>query len=89
MFALIPTVVSSVCFMRAMRYIAPGVVAMVLTLEVALVIIWSHVFLDERVKPVQLLGAVVVIAGVLAAQWVNSRGAKEAAASLASATPAL
>jgi len=88
MFALIPTVVSSVCFMRAMRYIAPGVVAMVLTLEVALVIMWSHVFLGERVKPVQLLGAAVVIVGVLAAQWVNSRGAKEAAASLA-ATPAL
>jgi drug/metabolite transporter (DMT)-like permease len=87
MFALIPTVVSSVCFFRAMRHIAPGVVAMVLTLEVALVIVWSIVFLDEDVRPIKLLGAAVVVAGVLVAQWVNIRAARSAAASPIPAVP--
>jgi drug/metabolite transporter (DMT)-like permease len=82
MFALIPTVVSSVCFFRAMRHIAPGVVAMVLTLEVALVIVWSIVFLGETIRPIKLFGAAIVVAGVLVAQWVNIRAARSAAASL-------
>lgn len=76
LFALIPTVLSSVCFFRALRHIAPGVVAMVLTLEVALVIVWSVLFLDEDVRPIKLLGAVVVVAGVLVAQWVDTRAAR-------------
>lgn len=76
LFALIPTVVSSVCFFRALRHIVPGVVAMVLTLEVALVIVWSMLFLGEDVRPVKLLGAGVVVAGVLVAQWVNTRAAR-------------
>ena len=84
LFALIPTVLSSVCFFRALRHIAPGVVAMVLTLEVALVIVWSVLFLDEEVRPIKLLGAVVVVAGVLVAQWVDTRAARaHTAASLA------
>ncbi|MGB8861106.1 MAG: DMT family transporter [Ilumatobacteraceae bacterium] len=84
MFALIPTVVSSVCFFRALRYVAPGVVAMVLTLEVALVIVWSVVFLGESVRPVQVLGASTVVAGVLVAQRVHIRGARaDVAANLA------
>lgn len=84
LFALIPTVLSSVCFFRALRHIAPGVVAMVLTLEVALVIVWSVLFLDEDLRPIKLLGAVVVVAGVLVAQWVDTRAARaHAAASLA------
>lgn len=80
MFALIPTVVSSVCFFRAMRHIAPGVVAMVLTLEVALVIVWSILFLDESIRPIKLVGAAVVVGGVLVAQWVDIRAARSAAA---------
>jgi drug/metabolite transporter (DMT)-like permease len=71
LFALIPTVVSSVCFFRSLRYIAPGIAAMVLTLEVALAIVWSVLFLGEHVRFVQVVGAAVVVAGVLLAQWVN------------------
>ena len=79
LFALIPTVVSSVCFFRSLRYIAPGIAAMVLTLEVALAIIWSVIFLGEHVRFIQILGAVVVVAGVLLAQWVNANAARRSA----------
>jgi drug/metabolite transporter (DMT)-like permease len=76
LFALIPTVVSGVCFFRAMRYVAPGAVAMVLTVEVALVILWSVLFLGEDVRPIQLAGATVLVGGVLLAQWVNIRDSR-------------
>lgn len=70
-FALVTAVISNVCFFRAMKYINPGVVAMIMTLEVALAIVWSVLFLHEHVSALKLVGAAVVIAGVLLAQWVN------------------
>ena len=42
----------------------------------ALAILWSVVFLGEKVSGIKLLGAAVVIAGVLLAQWVNVREAR-------------
>ncbi len=72
-FALIPTVVSTICFFQAMRHITPGAVAMVQTLEVALVILWAVLFLGEELKAIKVAGAVVVVAGVLLAQWANLR----------------
>ena len=82
MFALIPTVVSSICFFQAMRHIVPGAVAMVLTLEVALVILWSVLFLGEELRAIKVAGAIVVVSGVLLAQWVNIRQARLAAVPL-------
>jgi probable blue pigment (indigoidine) exporter len=76
LFALVPTVIANICFFRAMRHIAPGVVAMIMTAEVALAILWSVIFLGETVGGVELIGATVVIAGVLLAQWVNVREAR-------------
>lgn len=73
LFALVPTVISNVCFFRALRRVVPGVVAMVLTLEVALAILWSVLFLGESLRPVQYLGAAVVVVAVLLAQWVGLR----------------
>lgn len=75
-FALIPTVVSSICFFQAMRHIVPGAVAMVLTIEVALVIVWAVVFLGEELQAIKVVGAVVVVVGVLLAQWANLRQAR-------------
>ncbi|MCE9622957.1 MAG: DMT family transporter [Actinomycetia bacterium] len=77
-FALIPTVVSSICFFQAMRHIVPGAVAMVLTIEVALVIGWAVLFLGEEIRAIKIVGAVVVVAGVLLAQWANLREARMA-----------
>jgi drug/metabolite transporter (DMT)-like permease len=72
MFALIPTVMSTVTFFLALRYLAPGVAAMVLTVEVVLVIAWSVIFLGEDVRPIQIIGAAVVVGGVLLAQRVRA-----------------
>lgn len=77
LFGLVPTVIANVCFFRALRHIAPGVVAMIMTLEVALAILWSWLFLGESVPAVKMLGAAVVIAGVLIAQWVNLRTVRD------------
>jgi drug/metabolite transporter (DMT)-like permease len=76
LFALVTGVVSTVCFFRAMRHIAPGVVAMIMTLEVALAILWSVLFLGESVSAIKIVGAAVVMAGVLIAQWANLRDAR-------------
>jgi drug/metabolite transporter (DMT)-like permease len=42
--------------------------AMIMTLEVALAIVWSAVFLGEEVSPLEAVGATVVILGVVLAQ---------------------
>lgn len=75
LFALVPTVAAITCFFRALRYLSPTAVAMVLTVEVALVILWSVFFLDERASAIKLIGAGVVMAGVLLAQWLSARTA--------------
>ncbi|MFZ9628892.1 MAG: DMT family transporter [Ilumatobacteraceae bacterium] len=77
LFALVPTVISTACFFRAMRRIAPGVVAMIMSLEIALAILWSVLFLGERPRGVQYAGAGVVIAAVLLAQWVGLRDERQ------------
>ena len=58
-----------------MRHIVPGVVAMIMTVEVALAILWSVIFLGDT-SGIELVGAAVVMAGVLLAQWVNVREAR-------------
>lgn len=68
LFALVPTVIASIFFFGAMRLTNSGVVAMLMTLEVVFAIIWSVLLLGERVRPVKLLGAAVVVVGVLMAQ---------------------
>ena len=50
---------------------------MVLTLEVALTILWSSLFLGERLRGIQYAGALVVVAAVLLAQWVGLRDARQ------------
>jgi drug/metabolite transporter (DMT)-like permease len=80
LFALVPTVISNICFFRALRFVAPGIVAMVLTLEVALAILWSVLFLGESLRAVQYAGAAVVVVAVLLAQWVGLRDARQRSA---------
>lgn len=73
MFAILPTVIATLTMFRAMTYVQAGVVAMVMPLEVVLAIIWSVLFLGEELDALQAVGAAVVIAGVVVAQWVNRR----------------
>lgn len=68
LFALIPTVAALVCFFRASRALPPAVVAMIMTLEVALAIAWSVIFLGEHLGLIELIGAAAVTVGVVIAQ---------------------
>ena len=80
LFALIPTVAATACFFRALRHLAPGVMAMIMTLEVVLAIAWSAVFLGEHVSALEATGATVVVLGVVLAQRTNAVGESKVAA---------
>ncbi len=82
LFALIPTVAATTFFFRALRHLAPGVMAMIMTLEVALAIVWSAVFLGEDVGLLEAVGATVVILGVILAQRTNAIGEAKVAAGI-------
>jgi drug/metabolite transporter (DMT)-like permease len=75
-FAVVTGSVSTICFFRAMRHVSPGVVAMIMTAEVALAVLWSVYLLGEKVSAVKVLGACVVVAGVVFAQWSNIHEAR-------------
>jgi len=77
LFALVPTLLSSVFFYRALRHLPPGLMAMIMTVEVAMAIFLSVLFLGETVSGMQLLGAAVVIGGVLLAQAASVREARQ------------
>ena len=67
-FVLVPTVGAMSAFFLAMRDISPTLVAMILTFELALVILWSWLLLGESIEPIQIAGALTVAIGVLWAQ---------------------
>ncbi len=72
LFALVPTALAIALFFRALRSISPGLLAMIMTFEIALAIIWSMLLLGERLSAIKLLGAGVVMAGVALAQWAST-----------------
>ena len=80
LFALIPTVAATTCFFRALRHISPSLLAMIMTVEVALTIVWSALFLGEHIRLVEGLGAAVVIVGVIMAQRSYAVGETKVAA---------
>lgn len=53
---------------------------MIMTVEVALAIVWSAVFLGERITVMEGIGATVVIAGVVLAQRTDPVGEDRVAA---------
>ncbi len=67
-FAIVPTIVSGACFYQALRFLAPTCVAMIATLEPVLTIMWAVLLLDEELQPVQVVGGVLVLVGVIWAQ---------------------
>lgn len=71
LFVLVPTVLAITTFFLALRDLDPTVLAMILTLEIALAIIWSVIFLGEDIGPAQVIGALMVAAGVLWSERVD------------------
>ena len=82
LFALVPTVFASICFFGAMRHTSAAVVAMMMTLEVVFAILWSILFLGEAVRPLKLVGAAVVVVGVLLAQRAGRESGDDATGEL-------
>jgi drug/metabolite transporter (DMT)-like permease len=66
--AAISTVLASMAFFLGVRRLGPSSAALVATTEPVLTLIWVVLILDESLKSVQLLGAALVIVGVLWSQ---------------------
>lgn len=66
--AAISTVLASMAFFLGVRRLGPSSAALVATTEPVLTLIWVVLILNESLKPVQLLGAALVIVGVLWSQ---------------------
>ena len=66
--AAISTVLASMAFFLGVRRLGPSSAALVATTEPVLTLIWVVLILNESMKPVQLMGASLVIVGVLWSQ---------------------
>ncbi|MEY3619251.1 MAG: hypothetical protein RL726_1949, partial [Actinomycetota bacterium] len=66
--AAISTVLASMAFFLGVRRLGPSSAALVATTEPVLTLIWVVLILDESLEPIQLLGAALVIVGVLWSQ---------------------
>jgi drug/metabolite transporter (DMT)-like permease len=68
--ALISTVVASMTFFLGLRHLGPASAALVATSEVVLGLMWVVLFLGDSLKVIQVLGAILVIIGVVWSQRV-------------------
>jgi drug/metabolite transporter (DMT)-like permease len=66
--ALISTVIASMGFFLGVRHLGPASAALVATTEPVLTLIWVVVILGDSLKAIQLLGAALVIIGVVWSQ---------------------
>ncbi len=66
--AAVSTVLASMAFFLGVRRLGPSSAALVATTEPVLTLIWVVLILDESLKPVQIVGATLVIVGVLWSQ---------------------
>lgn len=66
--AVVSTVVASMAFFLGVRHLGPAPAALIAATEPVLTLIWIVTILDESLEPIQLLGAALVIAGVIWSQ---------------------
>ncbi|HSK48143.1 MAG TPA: DMT family transporter, partial [Coriobacteriia bacterium] len=65
---LIPTFIAVVLYLEGIRALGPSQAAVISTLEPLFTIMLAAIVLGERLAPLQLLGAGLVLVGVLAAE---------------------
>jgi drug/metabolite transporter (DMT)-like permease len=65
---LVPTFAAVVLYLEGIRGLGPSQAAVISTFEPLFTIVLAALLLDERLVPLQLLGAVLVLAGVVAAE---------------------
>jgi drug/metabolite transporter (DMT)-like permease len=66
--ALISTVIASMGFFLGVRHLGPASAALVATTEPVLTLIWVVIIFGDSLKAIQLLGAALVIIGVVWSQ---------------------
>lgn len=66
--AVISTVIAGMAFFLGVRHLGPASAALIAATEPVLTLIWIVTILDESLEPIQLLGATLVIAGVIWSQ---------------------
>jgi len=69
---LIPTLAAVLLYLNGVRRLGPAQAAIVSTMEPIFTIAMAAVFLGERLDGMQLLGAALVVAGVVTAEWRQS-----------------
>ncbi|MCU1502220.1 MAG: family transporter [Ilumatobacteraceae bacterium] len=74
--AVISTVIAGIAMLNGIGSLGPAATATIATLEPVLTLVWAVVILDESLRPVQIGGALLVIAGVTWAQRLATRGAE-------------
>ena len=65
---VISTVVAATAFLLAVARLGPAPAALFASIEPAITLVWIVVFLGESLVPIQIIGAVLVIAGVVWSQ---------------------
>lgn len=76
---LVPTFLAVVLYLQGIRRLGAAQAAIVSTMEPVFTIVLAWLVLGERLSLVQLLGAALVIAGVVAAEWPRPKVAEELA----------
>lgn len=66
--AVISTVIASMAFFLGVRHLGPAPAALIAATEPVLTLIWIVTILHESLEPIQLLGASLVITGVIWSQ---------------------
>jgi len=79
---LVPTFAAVVLYLEGIRRLGASQAAIVSTFEPLFAIALSAVFLGERLDPLQLVGAAVVLAGVVLSEWGAAGAGVEKAASV-------
>ncbi|KAF0207335.1 MAG: hypothetical protein FD171_1836 [Actinobacteria bacterium] len=70
---IVPTFLAVLLYLNGVRRLGPAQAAIVSTTEPLFTIAMAAVFLGERLEPMQLAGAALVVAGVVAAEWRQPR----------------
>lgn len=65
--AVVSTYLSRICFVNAVARLGSGQVSLMSPLETFLTVVWSMLFLGERLSPLQWLGGVLVMSSALLA----------------------
>lgn len=67
--AVVPTVYARLAMFAAIQRLGSGQVALLVPVETLLTVVWSVLFLDERLAPIQLAGAGLILVSVGLGTW--------------------